>query len=269
MKTIITAALTGAISPKEKNPNIPCTPKEIAEDAIRVWKEGASVVHLHMRDDQNRGSMDHARFRETVERIRDNTDLVINLTTSGQVGVSDEQRIGHVVELRPEIATFDAGSINFLPDGVFDNTAGFLTKLGKTLIECGVKPEVEIMDVGMMAAAEYYLSQGVLQKPVHYQFVMGFFSGIPATPENLLLLLRRLPEGSTWSAFGIGTAHLPILYTALATGGHVRVGLEDNLFYGHRQLATNAQLVARAARLIREFGNEVATPDDARAILGV
>ena len=269
MKTIITAALTGAISPKDKNPNIPCTPKEIAEDAVRVWKEGASVVHLHMRDENNMGSMDHNRFRETVERIRDNTDLVINLTTSGKVGVTDEERIGHVIELKPELATFDAGSINYLPDGIFDNTAGFLSMIGKKMIENGVKPEVEIMDTGMMAAVEYYLKQGVLQAPVHYQFVMGFFSGITPTPENLNFLLSKLPEGSTWSAFGIGPGHMPILYTAIAKGGHVRVGLEDNIYYSKGKLATNSMLVARAARAIREFGNEVATPDDAREILGV
>lgn len=269
MKTIITASLTGAISPKEKNSAIPCTPKEIAEDAVRVWKEGASVVHLHMRDEKNQGSMDHARFRETVQRIRDNTDIVINLTTSGKVGVTDDERIGHVIELKPELATFDAGSINFLPDGIFDNTAGFLSKIGKIMIENGVKPEVEIMDVGMLYAVEYYKAKGILLDPVHYQFVMGFFSGIAPTPENLLFMLDKIPEGSTWSAFGIGTGHMPILYTAIAKGGHVRVGLEDNIYYAKGQLATNSMLVARAARAIREFGNEVATPEEARKILGV
>lgn len=269
MKTIITAALTGAVSPKGKNPNIPLTPEEIAEDAVKVWKAGASVVHLHMRDENGNGSMNHDLFRETVKRIRDNTDLVINLTTSGQVGVPDDERIGHVVELKPELATFDAGSINYLPNGIFDNTAGFLEKLGKTLIDNGVKPEVEIMDLGMMAAVEYYLSRGILKMPVHFQFVLGFFSGASATPENLLYLLSKMPQGCTWSAFGIGNAHMPILYTAIAKGGHVRVGLEDNLYYSRGQLATNAQLVARAARVIREYGNEVATPSDARSILGV
>jgi uncharacterized protein (DUF849 family) len=269
MQTIITAALTGAISPKAKNPNIPCTPKEIAEDAIKCWKAGAAIVHLHMRDDEFRGTMDKERFRETVKRIRGESDVVLNLTSSGEINVPFERRMEHIAELKPEIGTFDAASINVLPDGIFDNTVKFLTQLGTLLNENNVKAEVEIMDLGMIAAAEYYLSKGVLKAPIHFQFVLGFFSGAPATPENLVYLHGKIPQGSTWSAFGIGTAHLPILYTAIAMGGHVRVGLEDNIFYAPGQLATNLDFVNRAGRVIREFGNEVATSADARSILGL
>jgi uncharacterized protein (DUF849 family) len=156
-----------------------------------------------------------------------------------------------------------------LPDGIFDNTAAFLTKLGTLLNENNIKAEVEVMDLGMIAASEYYLSKGILKAPVHYQFVLGFFSGAPATPENLVYMRSKLPAGSTWSAFGVGPAHMPILYTAIAMGGHVRIGLEDNVFYGPGQLATNLALVERGVRVIREFGNEVATPADARQILGL
>lgn len=269
MKTIISAALTGAVSPKAKNPNIPCTPKEIAEDAVKCWKAGAAIVHIHMRDDEFKGSMDKDRFKETVKMIRNECDVVINLTSSGEINVPFERRMDHIAEIKPEIGTFDAGSINVLPDGIFDNTAAFLTKLGNVMLEANVKPEVEIMDLGMIAAAEYYVSKGVLKAPVHFQFVLGFFSGAPATPENLTYLVGKLPKDSTWSAFGIGNAHLPILYTAIAMGGHVRVGLEDNLFYAPGKLATNVDFVNRAARVIKEFNNEVATPADARQMLGL
>ena len=270
MKTIISAALTGAITPKSKCPNIPCTPREIAEDAVKCWKAGAAIVHLHMRDDEFRGTMDKERFRETVKRIRGESDVVLNLTSSGEINVPFERRIEHISELKPEMATFDAGSINVLPDGIFDNTLGFLTQLGGVLNENNIKPEVEVMDLGMIAASEYYLSKGVLKEPLHYQFVLGFgFSGAPATPENLLYMRSKIPADATWSAFGTGFSHLPILYTTIASGGHVRVGLEDNIWYGHGLLATNVQLVERAVRLILEFGNEVATSADAREILGL
>ena len=269
MKTIITAALTGAVTPKAKNPSIPCTPKEIAEDGVRCWKAGASILHLHMRDDQFFGTMDLARFRETVNILRGECDAILNLTSSGELGVDDERRVAHIAELKTEMATFDAGTIN-AGDGIFENSIGFLTKLGKLCIECGVKPEVEIMDLGWISAAEYFLSAGVLQQPVHYQIVLGFgFSGAPATPENLLYMRSKLPAKTTWSAFGTGNAHMPIMYTTVASGGHVRVGLEDAIYYGRGVLATNVMLVERAGRVIKEFGNEVATTADAREILGL
>jgi uncharacterized protein (DUF849 family) len=269
MKTIITAALTGAISPKSKNPNIPTTPKEIAEDGIRFWKAGASVLHLHMRDDEFRGTMDKNRFHETVNILRGECDAILNLTTSGELGVADERRMEHVIELKPEMATFDAGTIN-ANDGVFENSVAFLMKLGQALIENGVKPEVECMDLGMISASEYYLKKGVLKAPIHYQFVLGFgFSGAPATPENLLYMKSKITADSTWTAFGTGNSHLPILLTTLATGGHVRVGLEDSIFYVTDQLATNEMLVSRACPIIQEFGNEVASTAEARDILGL
>ena len=269
MKTIVTAALTGAIAPKAKNPGIPCTPQEIAEDGVRCWKAGASVLHLHMRDDQFRGSMDKGRFRETVNILRGECDAILNLTTSGELNVSDERRMEHVIELKPEMATFDAGTLN-AGDGIFENSVEFLTKLGKAFIENGVKPEVEVMDLGMISEAQYYLSTGVLQNPVHYQIVLGFgFSGAPATPENLLYMRSKLPADTTWSAFGTGNAHMPILYTTVASGGHVRVGLEDVIYYSKGVLATNEMLVSRACRVIKEFGNDVATTAEAREILGL
>lgn len=270
MKTIITASLTGAVTPKAKCPALPITPREIAEDGIKCWKAGASILHLHMRDDNGFGTMDPAKFRETVHILKEEgCDALLCLTTSGELGVSDERRMEHIIELKPELATFDAASINLANGAIFMNKADFLMELGAAMIENGVKPEVEIMDLGFLAAADYYQAKGVLKAPIHYQFVLGFFSGAPATPENLALLKAKLPANATWSALGIGSAHMPILYAAISMGGHVRVGLEDNLYYSRGVLATNTMLVERAARVITEFGNEVATPDDAREILGL
>ncbi len=266
-KTIITASLTGTAT---QSPNLPMTPKAIAEDAIACWRAGAAIVHLHMRDDRGFGTMDKERFREAQQRIRDNCDVVINMTTSGEFDLknnSEERRMEHILELHPEMASFDAGSINVVNGDIFDNTTTFLKKLGAVMLREGIKPEVEIMDLGMMAATDYYRSEGVLTDPVHYQFVLGFFSGAPATVDNLVYMKNYLPKDATWSAFGIGKAHLPILYTTLALGGHIRVGLEDNIYYRKGEYATNEQLVSRAARLIREFNNEPATPDEARVIL--
>ncbi|MGI6072275.1 MAG: 3-keto-5-aminohexanoate cleavage protein [Lachnospiraceae bacterium] len=271
MKHIITAALTGAVTPKEKNNALPITPKEIAADAISVWKEGAAIVHLHMRDDEGIGTMDKERFKETVQRIRDNTNLVINLTSSGETGAADERRMAHIIELKPELASYDIDTFNWLPGKVFMNTPEFLRKLGKALIENGVKPEIEVFDYGMINAAAYYQQkEGVLPEgSLHFQFCLGVIGQAAATPYNLSRMVDLIPEGSTWSAFGIGTGHMPILYTAIALGGNVRVGLEDNIYMKKGELATNTKLVKRAADCIRQYGNEVATPDDAREILGL
>jgi uncharacterized protein (DUF849 family) len=270
MTTIISAALTGAVTPKSKNPALPITPKEIACDAIRVWKAGAAIVHLHMRDENAKGTMDKELFREAVERIRGETDLIINLTSSGETGASDERRIEHIVELRPEMASFDAGTFNWMPAGVFSNTPDFLRKLGRAMTTCGVKPEIEIFDSGMIHSAVYFMEkEQIIQGPLHFQFVLGVLGAAQATVDNLVYLRNQLPAGCTWAGMGVGTGHLPILLATLAMGGHVRVGLEDNLYYAKGRLATNEELVARAARLIVESNNEIASPSDARKILGL
>jgi uncharacterized protein (DUF849 family) len=268
-KVIISAALTGAVTPKESNPHIPLTPEEIAEDAYRCYKAGAAVVHLHMRDDQGHGKMDVEKFRLTAKLIREKCDIVLNMTTSGDSRASDDERMAHIPVLKPEIASFDAGSFNWMPGGVFINSPQFLEKLGTLMADNGVKPEIEIFDAGMLGVTAYYLKQGVLKAPLHYQFVLGVLGGMDATVENLVYLVKRIPAGSTWSALGIGKDHLPILYAAIALGGHIRVGLEDNIYYAKGVPATNEQLVARAARLIREAQYEVAGPDEARKILGL
>lgn len=270
-KVIITAALTGAMTPKDANPSIPLTPEEIAEDAYNCWKAGAAVVHLHMRDVNGMGTMDKVRFKKAVDLLRAHEDFdgIINLTTSGDSRATDEERMAHLPVCQPEMSSYDAGSFNWMPGGVFKNSPQFLEKLGLLDQELNIKPEMEIFDSGFMGIVNYFTKKGVLLPPVHYQFVLGVLGGMPATVENLLYLKDKLPEGATWSAFGIGRAHLPIMYATLALGGHIRVGLEDNIYYSHGQLATNVSLVERAGRVIKEFGKEIATPDEAREILGL
>lgn len=269
-KTIITVATTGAFPTKKHNPNIPLTPKEIAADVYEAYQAGAAIAHLHMRDDEGNGTMNKEKFRETVELIRSKCDIILNLTTSGDLHATDETRMAHVIELKPEMASYDFGSMNWMHSGLFLNTPQFLEKLGQVMIENNVKPEVEVFDAGMIYNSLYYIKKGVLKAPVHYQFVLGAAGGTEATVENLVYLKSLLPQNCTWSAFGIGKGHLPILYATIALGGHVRVGMEDNVYYAKDRLAnSNAEFVARAARLVKEANNEVATVAEARAMLNL
>ncbi len=270
-KVIITAALTGAMTPKDMNPNIPLTPAEIAEDAYQCWLAGAAVVHLHMRDDKGLGTMDKEKFKKTIELIKakKDCDVVINCTTSGDSRATYEDRMAHLPYVNPEMASFDAGSFNWMPFGIFDNSPQFLEPLGLAMKEHKIKPEFEIFDSGFMEVVKYYAKKGVLEAPYHYQFVLGVMGGMEASVKNLQFLHEMLPANSTWSAFGLGKNHLPIMYTTLALGGHIRVGLEDNVFFSKGVLATNVSLVERAVRVVREFGKEAATPAEARQILSI
>ena len=269
-KTIITVAPTGAWPTKKDNPNVPMTPKEIAEDVYECYKAGAAIAHLHMRDDEGNGTMDKAKFEETVGLIKEKCNIIINCTTSGDLNATDETRQAHLKTIRPEMASYDCGSMNWQHSSVFLNTPKFLEELGLTMQEYGVKPEIEIFDAGMIYNAQYYVKKGILKAPVHYQFVLGAAGGTAATVENLVYLKSLIPEGSTWSALGIGRGHMPIMLAAIAMGGHIRVGMEDNIMFAKGQLAeSNKQFVLRAANIIRESGNEVATPDEAREILGL
>ncbi|ONI37948.1 3-keto-5-aminohexanoate cleavage protein [Candidatus Epulonipiscium fishelsonii] len=272
MKTMITVAPTGAWPTKEHNPNIPMTPQEIAKDVYECWKAGAAICHLHMRDDKGKGTMSTDKFTETVNLIREykDCDIIINLTTSGDLNATDETRQAHLKALHPDMASYDCGSMNWGHNSLFINHPKFLEELGKTMQECNIKPEIEIFDAGMIYNSEYYLKKGVLKAPCHYQLVLGAAGGSTATVENLVYLKGLLPKDATWGALGIGKGHVPIMLTAVAMGGHLRVGMEDNVFFAPKVLAkSNAQLVTRAADIIRIAGNEVATPNDAREILGL
>ena len=269
-KTMITVAPTGAFPTKEHNPAVPLTPREIADDVFECWQAGAAIAHLHMRDDAGKGTMDKARFVETVGRIREKCDIVLNLTTSGDLNATDETRMAHIIELQPELASYDAGTMNWGHTTLFVNHPQFLEKLGKTMIDNGIRPEIEVFDAGMFYNAAYYMKQGVIKAPGYYQFVLGAPGGTAATVENLVYLKSLLPAESVWSAFGIGAGHLPIMFAALSLGGHVRVGMEDNVLYAKGRLAkSNAEFVERATRVIREFNNEPASPADAREILNL
>ena len=277
-KVIITAAVTGAWPKKENNPNVPMTPQEIADDVYACWKAGAAVAHLHMRDDEGNGTMDTAKFEETVNLIHTkypDCDIVLNLTTSGDIHADDEIRVAHVKKLKPEMASYDCGSMNWLNNGLFLNTPKFLTDCGLLFQELGVKPEIEAFDPGMIGNAAYYIKKGVLKTPVHFQFCMGCANGIAGSMKNLIFMKETADElvgkgNYTWSCFGVGHSAMEMLYGAVALGGNIRVGMEDNVMYAKGQLAeSNVQFIERAVRVIKEYGKEVATPDEARQILGL
>lgn len=270
---IISCALTGSQAPKSKNPAVPVTPEEIAESAYAAWKAGAAVVHLHMRDERQAGCMDPNLFAETIRLIREkkDCDVIINCTSSGGITVTHMKRLEHFINI-PEIemGSYDAGTLNWGCDYVFPNPPKFLEKLGALYQEHDIVPEIEIFDPGFIGNAKYYIKKGFIKAPGWFQLVLGVLGGSDATPEALLNLKNQLPEGALWSATGVGKGHLPILYTAIAAGADgVRVGLEDNIYYDHGVLATNEDLVARAVRVAKEFNRPVATPAQAREILGI
>lgn len=277
-KRIITAAVTGAWPKKENNPNVPMTPEEICEDVYACWKAGAAMAHIHMRDDDGNGVMDPARFKKTVELLKEkhpDCDIIINMTTSGDIHADDEIRVAHVKELKPEMASYDCGSMNWLHSGLFLNSPKFLEDCGKLFQECNVKPEIEAFDPGMIGNAAYYVKKGILKTPLHFQFCMGCANGIAGSMKNLVFMKETAEEligkeNFTWSCFGVGHSAMEMMYGAIAMGGNIRVGMEDNVMYSKGVLAdSNAQFVERAKRVIEEFGCEVATPDEARQILNL
>lgn len=271
-KVIISAALTGGATPWEKNQSLPVTPQEIADCAYQCWQAGAAIVHLHMRDEQKRGSIDAKLFAETIRLIRahKDCDVVINCSSSGEQGASGERRLEHFKTVDGiEIASYDIDTFNWGMGGIFSNPGPWLKELACVLEERNIKPEIEIFDEGMMYLCHSYLEKGILKSPIWCQFVLGVLGGMEATVENLIFLVNKLPKGAIWSATGIGQGHLPILYAALALGGHLRVGLEDNLYYGPGEKATNVQLVERAVRIVQQCGKIPATSAQAREILGL
>jgi 3-keto-5-aminohexanoate cleavage enzyme len=269
-KVILTVATTGAWPSKKDTPYVPLQPEEIAEEVLACYKAGASIAHIHVRDDEDNASMSFEKFEKTVKLIRERCDIVLNLTTSGGIGLTDEVRMKPFMELKPELASYDCGSMNWMHSTVFENSPRFLEKLGLAMHENNVKPEIEIFDAGMVYNALYYQKKGILQGPLHFQFVLGAAGGMTATVENLMFLKSLIPAGSTWSALGIGKQHLPIMYAALALGGNVRVGMEDNIFYAPKQLAkSNVEFIERTKRIVAELGKEIATPAETRAMLGL
>lgn len=205
-KRVISVAITGSWPTKEDNPNLPITPQEIADDVYESWKAGAAIAHIHVRNDDGTPSNDFAKFKETVDLIRakKDCDICINLTSSGNVGLGDEERIYPLQQLLPEMASYDAGTMNWQHRTIFENHPRFLEKLGLALQESNIKPEIEIFHGGMVYNALYYLEKGILKAPLHFQFVLGAAGGLASTIENLVYLKSLIPEGSTWAACGIG-----------------------------------------------------------------
>ena len=273
-KIVITAALCGAGTTKAQTPYVPITPDEIAADAVACVKAGASVIHIHVRDDEGKNTMETARWIEVVTKVREalaaeNLDAVLNLTSSGSK-FPEEMRLAHLPVLKPEMCSYDPGTMNWANSYVFLNTPPFLEKLGTLTQELEIKPELEIFDGGMIGNVEYYLKKGFLKEPLHYQLVLNVSGGMPGNIESINYIVSKLRPGSTWSISGIGASHMACMLGGLAAGcTGLRVGLEDNIYMEKGVLATNPQLVERACQLAVIAGREIATAAEAREILGL
>ena len=267
-KLIITAALTGNVPTREMTPHVPLTPAEIAADVRRCAEAGASLVHVHARDAEGRPTLDMTVFKETVGRIkREAPEIIIQLSTGARAGRDWEAR-ANPVRLLPEMASFTTGSNN-LPGIVYENAPDFLLFLAGVFQDTGVKPEIEVFEAGMINNAMFLVKKGLLAMPLHFDFVLGAPGAMPGTVRNLVFLADTLPPGATWTVAGIGPAEIPLATAAIAMGGHVRVGIEDNLRLPDGALATNAQLVQTAATIARTMGRQIATPAEARQILSL
>ncbi|MDR0813266.1 MAG: 3-keto-5-aminohexanoate cleavage protein [Oscillospiraceae bacterium] len=284
---IIQCCLCGAGTKKAQAPTVPYTAAELAEQTIAVAKAGASIVHIHVREDKEVGgklevgykSMSLQKFTEAVETIREETrkagvDVLVNLTTSGGE-YEDEKRLQHLSALRPEMCSFDPNTINWANSYIFENSPRFLNYLGEEAVKYDIKPEFEVFDTGHIDSVMYYVNKWNIPKPPHIQFIMGVGGSMPGTTENLAFLVGKLPEGATWSVSGIGKAHMPMILAGLSMGADgLRVGLEDNILYGtdesgNKIIGTNVSLVERAVELSKIAGRSIATADEARKILGI
>lgn len=273
-KVIITAAVTGSRPTKEMNPALPYTPEEIAQAAIECRWAGAAIAHIHVRDPQTgRPAFALDLFAKVVDRIRQASDVLINLTTSGlflegQGPKLIEQRL-EPITLHPELCSFDIGSMNFR-NRAFVNPPAWGERATQAMRAQGVKPEIEVFEPGHIEQARHYVNRGLLDDPPYFQLCMGAQWGIAGTPEDLLFMKNKLPAGAQWSVLGVGAAQLPMITMGLLLGGHIRVGLEDNIYLRRGVLAeSNAQMVAMAVELARQLQREPATPDEAREILGI
>jgi 3-keto-5-aminohexanoate cleavage enzyme len=271
-KLIITAAVVGSRPTKEMNPAVPYTPEEIASSTIECWRAGAAIAHIHVRDPENGApSMDLSLFQEVVERIRTESDILINLTTSGfhlDGDDADERRLAPLA-LSTELCSFDLGSVNFR-EGAFINPPAWGEMAAKRMQDAGVKPEIEVFEVGHIRQARALIADGLIDDPPYFQLCMGVGWGVGATPENLRFMHSKLPSGAVWSVLGVGRMQRGMITLGAEMGGHIRVGLEDNLYLDKGVLATsNAQFVKRAVEMAAELGRKVASPEDARKILGL
>lgn len=267
-KLVITVAAVGAEVTRQEQPALPITPEEIAEDAYRCYKAGAAMIHLHVRDEQGNPTQDKEVFKKTVKLIREKCPILVQVSTGGAVGMTPEERI-QSIEADPDMATLSTGTCNFGPD-VFMNTQEYMEVFAKKMAEKNIKPELECFEPGMIENGVRLMKKGFIKAPLHFDFVLGVPGACPGTPEALMFMKSAIPAGSTWTVAGVGRAQLPLATMAVILGGHVRVGFEDNIFYSKGVLAeSNAQLVERVVRIAKEHGREIATPEEARTILGL
>jgi 3-keto-5-aminohexanoate cleavage enzyme len=266
-KLIITVAPTGSIPQKKDTPHVPVTIEEIATCALRCEDEGASIVHIHIRDEDENPSDDPEIFHEIVNRIRERSNLIIQVSTGGRAGTDLASRIQRL-QVRPAMASLTTGSVNF-PNSAYVNPPDLIEALAKEMQRLEIKPEMEIFDLSMINNAVALGDRSLADRPLHFNFVMGLRGAMPAKIEHLVHLSTCLPAESTWTVSGIAAAQLRMSIHAVLMGGNVRVGLEDNIYYKKGELATNERLVERIVRLSKELGREVATPDEARKILGL
>lgn len=267
-KLIITVALTGNVPTKKMNPNVPVTPGEIAADVRRCADEGAALFHVHARDEEQRPTLRLPNFRANVRKIKELApEVIIQLSTGGRAGMDWEDRV-NPVRLLPEMASFTTGSNN-LPGIVYENSPQFIEYLAKVYQQTGVKPEIEVFETGMINNALHLQKKDYIKAPLHFDFVLGAPGAMPGSVKNLLFLSESIPAGSTWSVAGIGKQEIPLAAAAIVLGGHVRVGLEDNLFMPDGSPASNPLLVRKVVRMAREIGRQIATPAEARSILSL
>jgi len=284
-KTIITLAVTGSIGDKSKHPALPVTPREIAESALEACSAGASVVHIHVRDPKTaEPSMSFELYEEAVQRIRESSDMLINLTTGagarivpdnanpmglgpGTTWSTPEKRTEHVVKLKPELCSLDVGSINFGPR-VFANPLPHVEEMAARIKKAGVRPELEVFDLGHMEIAKHLIEKGLVEGLPVFQLCLGIQWGIPATSKHMLSMREPLPSGAIWGGFGVGSASFPMIAQSILLGGNVRVGFEDNFYLSSGTPAkSNAQLVEKTVAILRALDKEPASPDEAREML--
>ena len=286
---IVTCAVTGAGDTADKHPDLPKTPRQIAEAAIEAAKAGAAIAHCHVRDPETgKAARDPALFREVVERIRDSdTNVIINLTAGmGGDWVVDEndptkpgpgsdmagpiERLAHVEEMLPEICSLDCGTLNFGEgNDIYISTPSMLRTMAQRIKDCGVKPELEVFDTGHLRFAKQMIAEGLIEDPPLFQICLGIPWGAEADTASMKAMRDMLPENAQWAGFGISRMEMPMAAQAVLLGGHVRVGLEDNLYLERGVLASNGQLVEKAVKIIELLGARVVGPDEAREKLGL
>lgn len=267
-KLIICCALTGSLPTKEQNPNVPITPDEIVADGLAAYRAGAAIVHIHARDKEGKNCHDRAIFQEIHDKLKAQApELIIQLSTGGRAGQGFESRSA-CLYANPEMASLCTGSTNF-PVGIYANEMELVIQLAQMMKERGIKPEIEVFDTNMVGAAIELEQMGLIRAPLYFDFVMGGKNGQPADIRQLGYLVSMLPPDAQWCVSGIAVNQVNTMLMAIGGGGHVRVGLEDNLYLRRGIKATNAQLVERAVRIAHEVNREIASPAEAREMLGL